>query len=131
MRVDAIGLTLSGICLLHCVAVPVVAFTLPAAAGLLSDPDSVFHWLLLGLAVPISGVAFLSAWRRHRARLPLVVGLTGLTIMAIGVSHVFGHAFEVLFTLVGVVAVALAHITNFVRAHGAHDHSQSDRQEVA
>ena len=122
---DSIGLTLSGICLVHCIVLPVVAFVLPVSAGLYADADSAWHWVLLGLALPISGYAFIAAWMRHRAASSLILGGAGLFVMGVGVSHVFGHDYEVVFTVVGVCAVAAAHIANFLHAH-ARTQSRTD-----
>lgn len=117
MRLDGIGMALSGICLLHCIAVPVIAFTVPAASGLILDKESLFHWILLWLAIPISGVAFWYAWHRHQATGTLILGALGLFVMFVGVSHIFGHENEIGITVAGAIAVAIAHLSNFVRAH--------------
>ena len=117
MRFDALGLTLSGLCLLHCVALPVAAISFPTSLGLLSDQDTLAHFVLLALALPIGGVAFFSSWRRHRALGTLIIGMIGLVVMAIGVSHVFGHDNEIVLTITGVITVAVAHGVNLIREH--------------
>ena len=117
MRFDALGLTLSGLCLLHCVALPVAAFSFPTSLGLLADQDTLAHIVLLALALPFGGIAFFSSWRRHRALGTLIIGLIGLVVMALGVSHVFGHDNEIVLTIVGVLTVAVAHSINLIREH--------------
>ena len=117
MRLEGIGLSLSGICILHCIATPLLAFTLPTWGGLLLVSESVFHWILLCLAIPISGFAFWYSSQRHQATGTLILGLIGLFIMFVGASHLFGHEYEIALTVTGVIAVSIAHMKNLKRAH--------------
>ena len=117
MRLDALGLTLSGMCLFHCVALPIAAFSAPTALGLLTPTDTLAHIVLLAFALPIGGIAFFLSWRRHRTSGALIVGIVGLVIMALGVSHIFGHENEVVLTITGALTVAGAHGVNLMRGH--------------
>jgi len=117
MRYDALGLTLSGLCLLHCVALPIAALSAPTSLGLLAHEDSLTHIVLLALALPIGGIAFFSSWRHHRSSSTLIIGMVGLLIMALGVSHIFGHDNEITLTITGVITVAGAHGVNLIRGH--------------
>ncbi|MEQ1489463.1 MAG: MerC domain-containing protein, partial [Terricaulis sp.] len=60
---DATGLGLSALCLVHCLALPVAALSLPLA-GQLAEAEWV-HWLMVGLAAPTSLAA---VWPRLRDR---------------------------------------------------------------
>ena len=51
-----------------------LAFTLPTWGGLLLVSESVFHWILLCLAIPISGFAFWYSSQRHQATGTLILG---------------------------------------------------------
>lgn len=117
MRLEGIGLGLSGLCILHCIAIPLLAFTLPTWGGLLLASESAFHWVLLFLAIPISGCAFWYSSQRHQARGTLILGCIGLFIMFVGASHLFGHDYEIVLTVTGVIAVSIAHMKNLRRAH--------------
>ena len=92
MRFDALGLTLSGLCLIHCVAIPVAALSTPTLLGLLAGVDTLTHIVLLAVALPIGGFAFFSSWRRHRSSDTLIIGIVGLLVMALGVSHVLSNS---------------------------------------
>ncbi len=117
-RLDALGLAISGICLVHCLALPVVALLIPALTfGFSPATDRAVHWVLLALAAPISTLAlWRGAARSHDSRW-LILGSVGLAIMLIGVANVFGADTEVPLTMVGVVLLAIAHIKNFTRSH--------------
>ena len=127
MRYDALGLTLSGLCLLHCVALPIAALSAPTSLGLLAHEDSLTHIVLLALALPIGGVAFFSSWRHHRSSSTLIIGMVGLLIMALGVSHIFGHDNEITLTITGVITVAGAHGVNLIRGHQKTDAAIRDQ----
>lgn len=113
---DALAIVFSGLCLLHCLALPVLVAVLPlAASGVVADER--FHqWLLLG-AVPTSVVALGWGWRRHRDRRVALMGAAGMIFMvlaAIGIAFgwVDANAERVL-TIVGAVLLALAHVRNY------------------
>jgi hypothetical protein len=131
-RLDAVGLAISGICLVHCLALPLLAVLLPAfALGFGAEGDRIFHWALLGLAVPISTLALWRGAARSRYWRWLQVGTAGLVLMLIGVLHVFGANSEVPITACGVALLAIAHVKNFLQTrrggHPVHSYAIQDR----
>lgn len=121
-RLDRVAIALSGLCLLHCLAIPVALVAGPLLGQWLIDSETEVHWLLLAMAFPLSVVALFRGYRRHHDRLTLLLGSTGLALMFIGVSHLLGDAWEVLLTVVGVSALLFAHVRNML---GIHQHSHS------
>lgn len=111
-RFDRTGLYLSGACMVHCAALPLVALLLPSVGGVVFDHSSLLHWLLLGLAVPVSGYALLRGYRQHQRFSALALGLVGLLVMTLGVSHLLSHSLEIPLTLVGATVVAVSHLLN-------------------
>lgn len=109
---DRFAIFLSGLCLLHCLAIPFAALLGPALGHWLLDTETDVHWWLLALAVPISLWALGRGYVNHHNRLTLGLGIAGLGCMFLGVSHWAGEDFEVVLTAVGVVAVMIAHIRN-------------------
>ncbi len=123
-RLDAFGLAISGICLVHCLLIPVAAVLVPAMAWNVDhETDHLFHWLLLGLAAPISSLALWRGGSRSGVFRWLKVGTVGLLLMGVGVLHLFGAASEVGFTMVGVILLAVAHIKNFQQTFHGWRHS--------
>jgi len=113
-RLDALGLTISGACLVHCIALPFAAIVVPAfTLGFDEQSDHAFHWLLLGFAVPISTLALWRGALRSGDRRWLWMGSVGLALMLIGVLHAFGAKSEVPLTSIGVTLLAFAHVKNF------------------
>lgn len=109
---DRTGLYLSGACLIHCAALPLAALLLPSLSGVLFDHSSALHWLLLGLAIPVSGYALARGYRVHRQITAVAVGSVGLVLMALGVSHLLSESLEIPLTLCGATIVAGSHLLN-------------------
>ena len=109
---DQWAIALSGVCFIHCVAIPVALIAAPALGTHLLGSETATHWLLLGVAVPVSGVALAMGYRRHGQGMTMLIGIAGLAVMFLGVSHLFGRGVEVPITLLGVALVAAAHVLN-------------------
>jgi hypothetical protein len=114
---DRFAVVLSGLCLLHCLAVPFAILLGPMLGQWLTHSETEVHWLLLALALPISAVALSRGYSRHHSPLTLVLGAAGLALMFIGVSHVIGEDWEIILTVAGVSSLLLAHIRNMLGSH--------------
>jgi MerC mercury resistance protein len=120
-RLDALGLGISIVCLVHCLALPLAALLLPALALRLDHAtDHQLHWGLLALAAPISTLALWRGARCHGTWTWLKLAVGGLSLMLLGVLHVFGARSEVAMTLLGVVLLAIAHVRNITLLWQAH-----------
>ncbi len=78
---DIAGLALSGLCVLHCLAMPFLVIYLPVL-GLewLAGPYA--HFWMLGLGVSIGAFSFLPGYRQHRRPAIPLMALCGLGAMA-------------------------------------------------
>lgn len=112
-HLDRMGVLLSCLCLVHCVAGLVLVAGLGMGATFLLDPA--IHHLGLLVATVVAGVAIGIGALRHRRAAPFVVAMTGLSFMggALAVDHGFEEA---VLTMMGVVLVAAGHILNLRRA---------------
>jgi peptidoglycan/LPS O-acetylase OafA/YrhL len=111
---DASAIGLSSLCLLHCLALPVLAAVLPALASW-ADAEWI-HVLFAAIAVPLAGLAL---WRSHRLRpLParlIALAVLGLAGLLVGASGWPSHAAETPFTVAGSLLLASAHLWNWRR----------------
>lgn len=114
---DRAAVLLSGLCLLHCLAVPFAIIFGPLLSQWLVSSETQVHWLLLALALPISAIALARGYSRHHSTLTLLLGGMGLTLMFIGVSHLIGESWEIALTAIGVSSLLVAHIRNLLGAH--------------
>jgi len=123
-QADAWAIGLSGLCLVHCLALPLVALAAPAALGL-EQFHSEFHLAFLSVAAVLTISAFwpgqvhgVDVRRSKRAMALAGIGLTVMLSALIGPLH--DH--ETALTTIGVLILAFAHVLNWrvrVLAHKA------------
>jgi len=121
---DRIAIALSGVCIVHCLAVPLLAAVLPIAfAGL--DEDLHFHeWMLWGV-VPTSLFGLGMGLRYHRRKWIPTLGAVGLVIVAYAaiVAHgAWAWWQELSLSIIGSVLLVAAHWRNFVEVRLSHTH---------
>lgn len=111
---DGLAITVSTVCLVHCLALPVLFALLPAWSSWLDLPETVHLWMLL-IALPLSSFVLWRA-RLHSPRGWQVVwlGAAGLSGMTAGL-FVEGQSLETLVTSIGAAMLAGAHIINWRR----------------
>ncbi|MEL6447470.1 MAG: MerC domain-containing protein [Pseudomonadota bacterium] len=113
-RADALGVMLSAICMLHCLLLPVlIAF---GVGGAVTGLDSEWtHIVLLTVVVPVSAVAFVGGWIRHRRIAVLALGTLGVALLALAAfvlhTHV-GKTADAIVTTAGGAVLAIAHWRN-------------------
>jgi len=112
---DGFAICASALCTVHCLGLPLLFALLPTIAARI-DPGESFHLLMLAIAVPTSLFALLQGWRRHRAALPLGIGLAGLSLMAVGALLVRTPLSEAIWTVGGSALLAGAHILDWRRS---------------
>jgi hypothetical protein len=111
-RLDRMGLIVSGLCLVHCLAGLLLIGMLGLGGGLLLHPA--IHRVGLIAAVMIGAATIGANALRHGHRLPLALGASGLLLMAGAIVSAHG-AGEALMTIGGVALVAAAHGINIRR----------------
>jgi len=110
---DAVAIGLSGLCLIHCLALPVLVGFLPLL-GAWAEADWV-HLAFVSLAVPVS-IWTLS--RPPRDTLPgaaVVLAAIGIVLLICGALGYPRAALETPLTVAGGLALAAAHIINWRR----------------
>jgi hypothetical protein len=108
-RLDRVGLTLSCLCAVHCVATLVVVAGLGIGGSFLLNPA--IHRVGLALAMAVVGIAIGAGAMRHRRPAPLVIALAGLAFMGGALTAPHG-VYEAVLTIIGVSLVASAHVFN-------------------
>ena len=107
----------SGLCVIHCLAIPLTLVLLPTLSQGLSEDQTLTHWLLLAVAVPISVMALWAGHRQHPSKLTLGLGATGLVLLTLGVSHLLGEYLEIPLTVAGGLGLIAAHWRNLRHRH--------------
>lgn len=102
-------MSLSGLCLVHCLATAVFLGLLSAAGGILGAP--IIHEVGLTLAMILGGIALGRGIVEHGFMMPSAVGGLGLGVMA-GALTMPHDGTEAMYTVVGVAVLALGHQLN-------------------
>jgi len=113
-KLDYAAIGLSGLCVLHCTALPLLAAAAPwiAALGIVDDW---FHLAMLLVVIPLSLYALGRSWRSSGRPALFVLGLFGLSIMLVATFEFMAwhsNAVEQWLTLVGAAILSLAHLGN-------------------
>ncbi|MBT3625721.1 MAG: MerC domain-containing protein [Gammaproteobacteria bacterium] len=115
MVLDKASISLSVVCAIHCLLLPLALVLIPSIA-VLPIADERFHQLLVVLVLPTSLFALTIGCRRHRQWRVMVCGALGLTVLFLTVlagHEMLGEFGEKSLTLLGAILVAISHIINF------------------
>lgn len=112
-RLDRVGVLLSGLCALHCLAGLLLVAGLGLGGEALLAPA--IHRIGLALAIGVGAVTLVLGVVRHGDPVPLQVGAAGIAFMAVALFVGHGSA-EAVLTILGVSLLAWAHLRN-LRCH--------------
>lgn len=108
-RLDRVGVMLSGLCALHCVASILLVTGLGLGGQFLLAPA--IHRVGLALAVAVGAATLIIGVAKHGDQRVLQVGAAGIAFMAVALF--VGHGVEeAVLTIAGVTLLAWAHIRN-------------------
>ena len=108
---DRFTIGLSSLCLVHCLATPLMLLLLPAVGLGFALPESFHIWMLL-TAIPVSILALRSGHRHHRRLLPAITASTGLCLLGYGAIFIVTAKLELVVTVAGALCLAGAHYWN-------------------
>ncbi|MCY4001798.1 MAG: MerC domain-containing protein [Bacteroidetes bacterium] len=106
---DMTGIILSTLCLLHCLAVPIIA-----TGALVWVASEAIH---ISFTIALAGIVLLVAWpsyqRHRRAVVPaFLVGGLVLLIVAVLSESILGESAETILTSFGSVMLVFGHVLN-------------------
>lgn len=111
---DAVAIGLSGLCLAHCLVLPLAASVLPLL-GAWAEAEWV-HWAFVGLAAPVSFWTLMRAARTHGlGTTTLSLAILGLALLIAGAAGYPDHDQETAVTVTGGLTLAAAHLLNWRR----------------
>lgn len=112
---DKLAISLSFLCTLHCLVLPLALVLMPSLA-ILPFQDEAFHLGMLIAVIPISAFALTMGCKQHKRYQLLLMGGIGLSILiaAVILGHdLLGETGEKVLTVIGAGFVALGHIWNY------------------
>ncbi len=106
---DRVAMTLSGLCLVHCLTTALLLGTLSTVGGLLGSP--IIHEAGLVLALGLGVVALGNGILQHGRFLPPSIGGLGIGAMTAALTLPHGGS-EMVATMIGVALLATGHFLN-------------------
>jgi hypothetical protein len=109
---DGAAVVLSALCLVHCLALPLVVAGVPFLAQF---AETHLHYQVLIFVVPLSVIALAVGYRRHHEPRILMGGALGMLLLIVGatVAHTqLGIMADRIFTIAGSLTLATAHWKN-------------------
>jgi MerC mercury resistance protein len=109
---DNMAVVLSGVCLLHCLTLPVLIALIPFMSQF---GEGHFHVQMLLVVLPVSIMAFSLGFRRHRVKSVITWGGIGMLLLVFGATVVhdsFGLVADRTVTICAALILAFAHYFN-------------------
>lgn len=116
---DKLSISLSILCALHCLALPIIITMLPATFGVFLESEAFHLWMVIAV-IPVSLYAFTLGCKKHRNYSVITMGVIGLAFLvsALVLEEVLASEFaEKGLTMIGVCIIALSHFMNFRMCH--------------
>ena len=112
---DKTAISLSMICLAHCLLLPSFLVILSGYITLSYDNEFI-HYLLLFIAIPVSIYALITGAMNHSNFTFLVMGIVGIISLIFAVTvgvELWDESGEIVFTTIGASLVAFSHYKNY------------------
>ncbi len=111
---DRLGISVSLVCLVHCLVLPFVLVGVSAWATV-GAWETLIHAALAGLAIPAALLTAVPGYREHRrTHVPVLLGLGALALVASFALHeVVGEAGHWAATFVGSALLVAGHTQNY------------------
>jgi len=110
--IEGAAISASLLCLVHCLALPLLLLLMPGALGLWVRSPA-FHYAALLLLVPLALASFWIGYRRHRRLCPILLGTTGVAGVGLALLPVIGEQAETSLTVAGSLLLVVGHTQNW------------------
>jgi hypothetical protein len=113
--VDKFAITLSSLCVAHCLVFPIFAVLLPSMITLGLASESFHFWMVVAV-IPSSIYALALGCKKHNQVSVFIIGALGLSCLLLAVvlgGAMLGEAGEKGLTVLGSLLIAFSHIKNF------------------
>jgi hypothetical protein len=117
-RTDSIAIGLSGLCLIHCLALPLLAVSMPVM-GVVAEAEWL-HQIFVIAAFCVVVFALFNTQKPSTRAVFAVLAVTGLGFLIAGAFAEAFHNYEVTLTVLGALILAVAHIYRWRTRHQTH-----------
>ena len=110
--IEGTAMSASFLCLVHCLALPVLLLLLPGTLATFAQSDSVHYWAF-ALITPSAVAAFWLGYRRHASLRPALFGAAGLACLAVAILPDVPQRFAIALTVCGSLMLVSGHLINW------------------
>lgn len=107
---DKFAISLSALCMVHCLALPLLIVLMPSIAAMQFDNEAFHVWMVVAV-IPTSIYALTVGCKKHKRYQLLALGAVGLVCLVLAL--VLGEAWEKPLTVLGSCLIVIGHILNF------------------
>ena len=119
---DALGISASLACAIHCAVLPMVYSSLPLFVVNIID-NVWFEYFMIVLAFAIGAVSLWHGYRKHHhSFFPLTIFSVGMIFL---LAKQFWHEYQIPLLVMAVILIVLAHFRNY-RMCRVHNHAHAD-----
>ena len=110
-KLDALSMLISGLCMVHCVVLPLLVSTLPVM-GIEVMENPWIELTTIVFALWVGGMAVIKGYRKyHRKSFIVWLFVAGMLVMAS--ANAAGEGHEATMKTAGVLLVGIAHLLNY------------------
>lgn len=118
LTIDRSAITISTLCLIHCLVLPIIATSLPVL-GVLAETEWL-HRLFVVMTIPLALIAFLPPLNTRYKYVMRTLACSGVALLAAGAFVEAWHDYETQLTVFGALLIGVAHICRIVYRRHIH-----------
>jgi MerC mercury resistance protein len=119
---DALGISASLACAIHCAILPMLYSSLPLFGVNIID-NVFFEYFMIALAFAIGTFSLWHGYKKHHhSLLPLTVFSLGMTLL---LAKQIWHQYQIPLLVVAVILIVIAHFRNYKMCR-VHNHAHAD-----
>lgn len=116
--IDQSAITVSTLCLIHCLVLPIIVTSLPVL-GVLAEAEWL-HRLFVLIAIPLSLIAFLPPLKTGYKHAMRIFAFCGVSLLAASAFVERLHDYETQLTVIGALMLGAAHLCRIIYRRHAH-----------
>ena len=117
--IDKLGISLSGICAVHCFLTPILLLLIPSWGGHFHQEG--VHWFFFLFVAPLAAYSFWRTYKAHKNIKPLILGFLGLVVLSLPILIESFHNVGHFISLIGSILMIIAHLQS-LRCQCHHSH---------
>lgn len=111
---DRTGILVATLCLIHCLAFPLLVVLLPATKSIFHN--EIFELIIFSLGIVVGSISFFTSYKKHGIIQPMFIGLIGVGFLMMSLASSFTHSHSETqfsyYTILGGTLLIIGHLWN-------------------